>query len=70
MSGFDNPKDLPLGLMMQLGQDLGAMEAFAGLDEGQKAQMIDYIKDAQTGDEAKERIDEVMDSLDSHQSLF
>lgn len=70
MSSFDKPEDLPLGLMMQLGQDLGAMETFAGLDEGQKAQMIDYIRDSQSGSEAKERIEQVMDSLEQHQSLF
>lgn len=70
MSNFDTPEDLPLGLMMQLGQDLSAMNAFSSLSDGEKAQMIDYIKSATTGDDAKARIEQVMNALDHHQSLF
>lgn len=70
MTDLNTPKDLPLGLMMQLGQDITTMNTFASLSSGEKAQLVDYIKSATTGDEAKARINEVLNALDSHQGLF
>lgn len=70
MTDLNTPEDLPLGLMMQLGQDMGAMNTFASLSDSDKAQMVDYIKSAATGDEAKARINEVLNALTNHQGLF
>lgn len=70
MSDFNSPQDLPLGLMMQLGQDLEAMNTFSNLSDSEKEQMIDYIKGATTGDDAKARIHQVINALDHHQSLY
>lgn len=70
MSNFNAPEDLPLGLMMQLGQDLDAMNTFSNLSDSEKAQMIEFIKGATTGDDAKARISQVLNALDYHQSMF
>lgn len=70
MTDLNTPEDLPLGLMMQLGQDMGAMNTFASLSDSDKAQVVDYIKGATTGDEAKARINEVLNALTNHQGLF
>lgn len=63
MSEFDDAEDLPLGLMMGLGQDLEAMSSFAALSDEKKEVLIAYIKSAATGDEAKARIEEVLGEL-------
>ena len=70
MTDLNTPEDLPLGLMMQLGQNINAMNTFASLNNSEKAQMVDYIKSAATGDEAKARINEVLNALGNHQGLF
>jgi len=70
MTELNTPEDLPLGLMMQLGQNMSAMNAFASLNSSEKAQMVDYIKSATTGDEVKSRINEVLNALSNHQGLF
>ena len=70
MTELNTPEDLPLGLMMQLGQNMSAMNAFASLNSSEKAQMVDYIKSATTGDEVKLRINEVLNALSNHQGLF
>lgn len=70
MSQFDNPEELPLGLVMQLGQDLDAMSSFSNLGEADKMQMVQYIKSASTGDEAKVRIEEVLNKLHNHENFF
>lgn len=70
MTDLNTPEDLPLGLMMQLGQNMGAMNTFASLSDSDKSQMVDYIKSATTGDEAKARINEVLNALMNHQGLF
>lgn len=70
MTDLNTPEDLPLGLMMQLGQNINAMNTFASLNNSEKAQMVDYIKSAATGDEAKARINEVLNTLGNHQGLF
>lgn len=62
----EDAKDLPLGLMMQLGMDQEAMNAFAALPDLQKEKIVNYIKAGYTGDEVKNRIAEVMNSLDHH----
>lgn len=70
MTDLNTPEDLPLGLMMQLGQNVNAMNTFASLNSSEKMQMVDYIKSAPTGDETKTRINEILNALENHQSLF
>lgn len=71
MSHFDNTEDLPLGLMMQLGTDMEAMNTFSNLSDAEKEKIVSYIKGATSGADAKERIASVMNSLSSnHQSFF
>ncbi|MDA3730308.1 YdeI/OmpD-associated family protein [Niameybacter massiliensis] len=52
---------LPLGLTMQLAQDEDAMRYFATLPKSEQEHLIEYIKSSKTGDEAKRRIDEVIE---------
>ncbi|MBE6024347.1 MAG: hypothetical protein E7231_14375 [Cellulosilyticum sp.] len=70
MSHFDQPEDLPLGLMMQLGTDMEAMNTFSNLSEAEKERLVSYIKGATSGADARERIASVMNSLNGHQSFF
>ncbi|MBP3887376.1 MAG: hypothetical protein J6F30_06940 [Cellulosilyticum sp.] len=71
MNHFDQPEDLPLGLMMQLGTDMEAMNTFSNLSETEKEKIISYIKGATSGAEARERIASVMNTLSgNHQSFF
>lgn len=70
MSAFNEAEDMPLGLMMQLGQDLTAMNHFSNLSEGEQMELIDYIKAATTGDDAKRRIDEVLNQLKGADQFF
>lgn len=70
MEDYQEPANLPVGLMMQLGMDREAMNAFAALSDSKKEEMIEYIKSGATGDQVKERISEVMNALDHHQSMF
>lgn len=70
MDDYKEPEDLPLGLMMQLGMDREAMNAFSSLSDVEKEKMVEFIKSGATGDEVKERINEVMNALDHHQSMF
>ena len=70
MSKFDEAEDLPLGLMMQLGQDMNAMSYFVALSDEQKEAVISYIRGAQSGEDAKVRVEHVMNQLHNHESYF
>lgn len=70
MTNFNEPEEMPLGLMMQLGTDPSAMNYFANLSDSTKNQLIDYIRGATTGDDAKARIDQVMQQLHNHEGFF
>lgn len=67
---FNEPEDLPLGFMMQLGQDVGAMNYFASLSEAEQESLINYMKSATTGDEAKRRIEQTLNRLQNHDHYF
>lgn len=58
-----NVPDIPLGLGMELAQSPQAMDAFGRLTNEQKTQMIRHIQASTTGDEAKERITQAVNSL-------
>ncbi len=60
---------LPEGLGFRLAMDTKAMTNFANLPEDKKQQMVDYIKGSTTGDEAKNRVAEVVNSLHQGESF-
>lgn len=59
---IDN-QSLPVGLGMSLALDLEAMTNFANLSDSGKQELISYIEGSTTGDEAKNRIREVIRNL-------
>lgn len=63
MSLIDNEHSLPVGLGMRLALDMKAMTNFVNLTEERKKQLISYIEESATGDEAKQRVTEVVSSL-------
>jgi len=67
-----NPEgpDLPLGLGMRLAQDPNAMECFGRIDTAQKGELIAYIQGAQTGEEAQERMSDVIHRLHEYRTLY
>lgn len=72
MNRFEEEEDdgLPLGLTMQLAEDVDAMSYFATLPKVQQEHLIQYIKEASTGDEAKRRIDEVVELCHNRQNFY
>lgn len=70
MSQFDEAEDLPLGLMMQLGQDMDAMNYFAALSDEEKEYLVSYIRGAESGPDARARVEQVMNQLHNHQGFF
>ncbi|QEH67324.1 hypothetical protein [Cellulosilyticum sp. WCF-2] len=70
MDDYNEPEDLPLGLMMQLGTNMNAMNTFANLSISEKEEIINYIKGDGMEDDVKERIEKVMNALENNQSLF
>lgn len=63
MSLIDNEHQLPVGLGMRLALDMDAMTNFVNLPESRKKQLVDYIESSTTGDEAKNRVTEVVSNL-------
>lgn len=63
MSLIDNEHQLPVGLGMRLALDMEAMTKFVNLPDNQKQQLVDYIEGSTTGDEAKNRVTEVVRNL-------
>ncbi|MCL2512529.1 MAG: YdeI/OmpD-associated family protein [Oscillospiraceae bacterium] len=60
--------DLPLGLGMQLAQDPQAMDAFGKLTKQQKTDMISYIQQSVTGEDAENRIISAVNRLRDEQT--
>ncbi len=54
---------LPEGLGFRLALDMDAMKNFVNLSDQGKEQVVDYIKGSTTGDEAKNRVNEVVRNL-------
>ena len=63
MSLIDKEHQLPVGLGMRLALDMEAMTNFVQMSEQNKKQMVDYIESSTTGDEAKNRVTEVVRNL-------
>jgi hypothetical protein len=70
MSLMDNNHQLPEGLGMRLALDMEAMTNFVHLSDERKNELVGYIENSTTGDEAKNRVTEVIAGLrhrDSYQ---
>ncbi|ADZ85830.1 hypothetical protein [Cellulosilyticum lentocellum] len=70
MGDYNEPEDLPLGLMMQLGTNMNAMNTFANLSISEKEEIINYIKGDGMEEDVRGRIEKVMNALENNQSLF
>ena len=60
---------LPEGLGFRLALDMEAMKNFVNLSDQGKEQVVDYIKGSTTGDEAKNRVTEVVRNLHNGESF-
>jgi len=56
-------EQLPEGLGFRLAMDMKAMTSFVNMPDNNKKQMIDYIESSTTGEEAKNRVSEVISNL-------
>ncbi|MDD4112489.1 MAG: hypothetical protein PHC56_05600 [Herbinix sp.] len=63
MSLIDGNTQLPVGLGMSLSLDMKAMTNFSNLSDAKKQELISYIKGSTSGEEAKNRVTEVVSSL-------
>ena len=63
MSLIDNEHQLPEGLGFRLALDMQAMTNFVNLSDSSRKEMVDYIKGSSTGDEARNRVTEVVRNL-------
>ncbi|MHC1746979.1 MAG: YdeI/OmpD-associated family protein [Cellulosilyticaceae bacterium] len=70
MDYFGKDKEMPEGLTMQFAADMEAMKYFATLPKAEQEHLIDYIKSSTTGDEAKKRIDEVVELCHNHKHFY
>ncbi|NLJ95927.1 MAG: hypothetical protein GX321_02135 [Clostridiales bacterium] len=68
MSLIDGKSEVPVGLGMKLALDMKAMTNFASLPDAKKKELVSYIKGSTTGDEAKNRVSEVVSNL--HNNSF
>ncbi|NLP35792.1 MAG: hypothetical protein GX359_11500 [Clostridiales bacterium] len=63
MSLIDNEHQLPVGLGMRLALDMEAMTNFSKLPDGRKKELVNYIQGSTSGQDAKNRVTEVVSSL-------
>jgi len=63
MSLIDKEHSLPVGLGMRLALDMEAMTNFVNMPEEGRKQLVDYIEGSTTGEEAKNRVTEVVTNL-------
>lgn len=68
--GGDFMRDMPIGFSMKLAMNYDALTKFGTLSSEQKDRIIDYIKDAKTGDEAEMRTDEMIVSLNDGTKMW
>lgn len=69
MSLIDGNSEMPVGFGMKLALDMQAMNNYANLPDQNKLELIDYIKGSTTGDEAKNRVTEVVNNLHNGNSF-
>jgi uncharacterized protein YdeI (YjbR/CyaY-like superfamily) len=63
MSLVDNEHQLPEGLGFRLALDMQAMTNFVNLPKDRKEQLVNYIQSSTSGDDARNRVSEVVSNL-------
>jgi hypothetical protein len=63
MSLVDKEHQLPEGLGFRLALDMEAMTNFVNLPKDRKDQLVDYIQSSTSGDDAKNRVTEIVSNL-------
>lgn len=63
MSLVDGKNAIPEGLGFRLALDMNAMKNFVNLPDDKRQQLVNYIQGSTTGDEAKNRVTEVVSNL-------
>ena len=66
---FHEMNALPEGLGFSLALDLEAMTNFVNLSNQTKEEVVSYIKDSDSGEQAKERIKQVVNKLHCGESV-
>ena len=69
MSLIDGKSQLPVGLGMRLALDMQAMTNFSNLSDSKKQELINYIEGSTTGEDAKNRVINVMNNLHNGNSF-
>lgn len=69
MSIVNKDFELPEGLGFRLALDMEAMTNFTKLPDSSKQQLVDYIKGSSSGDEARNRVTEVINNLHKRDSF-
>lgn len=63
-------KEMPVGLAMSLGMNEYAMDFYAGLDNGSREKIKQYIQNCSSGKEAKQKIKTAVSNLEKHNLDF
>lgn len=63
MTIVDSDHALPEGLGFRLALDMPAMTNFVNMSDNQKKQVVDYIRNSSSGDDARNRVSEVVNKL-------
>lgn len=63
MSLVGGQTELPEGLGFRLALDMQAMTNFTNLPQDKRDQLIEYIKSSSSGEDARNRVTEVVSSL-------
>lgn len=66
----NNKFEMPIGFSLSLGMNNGALKYYSTLDNTIKLKIKDYLKNASTGDEALERNNIVINSLNNNNINF
>ncbi|HBY72338.1 MAG TPA: hypothetical protein DEG06_08865 [Lachnospiraceae bacterium] len=69
MSLIDNEHQLPVGLGMRLALDMEAMTNFSNLSDNRKEELVNYIQGSTSGEDAKNRVTEVVNGLHNGESF-
>ena len=69
MTLINQDLELPVGLGMRMALDMKAMTKFASLSQEEKKNLINYVESSTTGEEARNRVSEVISNLHNGESL-
>ncbi len=63
-------REIPTGLMSRMAHSTRAMDGFFSLDDDRRDALVQYIQGAQTGAEAKSRMEEAVEALEQADDTF